>query len=308
MRFERWAGLLASFLTLLLLTGCSSSAGSNWAEGKLRITTTTGMIADITKNVGGEHVSVISLMGPGVDPHLYKPTSGDLSRLSQAQVILYNGLGLESKMQTALDRMAESKPTVAVAEGIAKTLLLDDEQGHPDPHIWFDVSLWVTAVEAVRDTLIGADPANKTAYEANAAAYLQELEALHAWAKAEMATIPQERRVLVTAHDAFGYFGRAYDIEVMALQGISTDAEYGLADVQNLVDLLTSRKVKAVFFESSIPQRSIGAVVEGTKAKGHDIVVGGELFSDAMGSADTPEGTYIGMVKHNVTTIVTALK
>lgn len=308
MRLQRRAGLLATLLTILLLAGCSGSNGSQWVEGKLKVTTTTGMIADVVRNVGGEHVSVISLMGPGIDPHLYKPTSGDLARLGQAQVILYNGLGLEGKMATALDRMAKQKPTVAVAEGISQQLLLDDEEGHPDPHVWFDVSLWMTAVESVRDTLVKADPANKATYEANAAAYLKELEALHAWAKAELATIPQERRVLVTAHDAFGYFGRAYQIEVMALQGISTDAEYGLADVQGLVDVLTSRKVKAVFFESSIPQRSIQAVVEGARAKGHQVAVGGELFSDAMGAAGTPEGTYIGMVRHNVSTIVSALK
>jgi manganese/zinc/iron transport system substrate-binding protein len=290
----------------LLLTGCAS--GSVTGGGKLRVTVTTGMIADLVRNVGGEHVEVTSLMGPGVDPHLYKASEGDISKLNNALLIFYNGLNLEGRMSDILVKLARKKPTIAVSEKISEDLILDDYQGHADPHIWFDVALWIKAVEVVRDGLIEADPSRRAAYERNAAEYRKRLEELHSWAKAELAQIPKEQRVLVTAHDAFSYFGNAYEIEVVGLQGISTDAEYGLADIQRLVTLLVERKIKAVFVESSVPKRSIEAVVQGSNARGHQVVIGGELYSDAMGEEGTPEGTYIGMFRHNVLTIAKALK
>jgi len=268
------------------------------------------MVSDIVQNVGGERVQVQGLMGPGIDPHLYKATPGDIQKLSKADIVFYNGLHLEGKMGDVLERMGKGKPVVAVAEGIDPKLLRRPAafQGHPDPHVWFDVSLWMTAVEAVRESLSQFDPPHKAEYGTRATAYLAELKELHQYAKTQLATVPKAQRVLVTAHDAFGYFGRAYEVEVEGLQGISTASEYSVKDVQRLVAMLSRRKIKAVFVESSVPRRSVEAVVQGCQARGHNVKIGGELFSDAMGKAGTPEGSYIGMVRHNVDTIVKSLK
>lgn len=308
MKAKTWTLLLVALLSFGLMAGCAKTGGGGSASGKLKVTATTGMIADVVKNVGGEHVEVVALMGPGVDPHLYKASEGDISKMQSAKLIFYNGLNLEGKLGDILVKMARTRPTIPVSEEIPQNLILDDGQGHPDPHVWFDVTLWMRATEVVRDGLSEADPKHKTDYEKNAAAYLAKLDELHTWAKAELAKVPAEQRVLVTAHDAFSYFGRAYGVEVLGLQGISTDAEYGIKDVQRLVDVLTQRKIKAVFVESSISDRSIKAVVEGAKAKGHTVAIGGQLYSDAMGAEGTPDGTYIGMVRANVNTIVGALK
>jgi len=304
---KRWMALLLA-VTAVAAWGCGRPSGGPAVGGPLKVTVTTGMVGDLVRNIGGEHVQVTTLMGAGVDPHLYKASEGDISKLSGAHAIFYNGLHLEGRMGDIFVKMASQKPTVPVAERIAHEKLLTDQQGAEDPHIWFDVSLWISAAEVVRDKLIEIDPAHKGEYEKNAATYLNELQELHQYAKDQVAQIPKEQRVMITAHDAFNYFGRAYDIEVMGLQGISTVSEYGLADVRKLVDLLVSRKIKAVFVESSVPKASIEALVQGAKAKGHTVVIGGELFSDAMGAAGTPEGTYVGMVRHNVDIIVRALK
>lgn len=305
----RLAAAGALLLALLLTaTGCGSGGAADAAGDKLQVTVTIGMIADIVENVGGDAVEVTALMGPGVDPHLYKASEGDIGRLQRADVVFYNGLNLEGRMGDILVKMARERPTVAVSERIDQDLVMEVDDGMADPHIWFDVSLWMKAAEVVRDTLIELAPDKAGTFRDNAAAYLAELEELHEYAKEQFATIPRERRVLVTAHDAFGYLGRAYDIEVVGVQGISTAAEYGLADIQRLVDLLTGRGVKAVFLETSVAPGSIEAVVEGARARGHEVVIGGELFSDAMGDPGTPEGTYMGMVRHNVDTIVEALR
>jgi manganese/zinc/iron transport system substrate-binding protein len=296
---------------IALITGCAGGDGAPATrEGPVRITATTGMVADAARVVGGAHVEVAGLMGPGVDPHLYKASQGDLAALGEADLILYNGLLLEGKMGDLLVRMSRERPTFPVAEYVPDSLLREppEFQGHYDPHIWFDVSLWRRAVERVRDALIEVDPAHAADYRGNAAAYMDSLGALHEWVRARIAEVPAERRVLVTAHDAFGYFGRAYGIEVVGLQGISTVSEFGLADIRRLVDLITSRRVKAVFIESSVPRRNIDAVVEGCRARGHDVTVGGTLYSDAMGAAGTPDGTYMGMVRANVNLIVEALR
>ncbi len=276
----------------------------------LKVTTTIGMIADAAKVIGGPHVVVTGLMGPGVDPHLYKATQGDLAKLRGADLILYNGLHLEGRMVDVLVQMASRIKTVQVTETIPHDMLREppEFQGQYDPHVWFDVSMWKYAAERTRDALKEAVPAHTAEFDASAAAYLAELDTLHAYAKARIATIPQETRVLVTAHDAFGYFGRAYGIEVLGLQGISTASEYGLQDVDRLVDLLVSRKIRAVFVESSISPKSIEALVAGARSRGHDLQIGGQLFSDAMGAEGTPEGSYLGMVRHNVDTIAGALK
>jgi manganese/zinc/iron transport system substrate-binding protein len=273
---------------------------------------TIGMIADIAREVGGvggERVTVTALMGEGVDPHLYKASPADVRLLSSADVIFYNGLQLEGRMGDVLVRMARQQPTFAVSEAIDESLLREPPEfaGHYDPHVWFDVSLWMKAVERVRDALAERDPKGRAAYEENARRYLAQLAELHEWCRNELARVPRESRLLVTAHDAFGYFGRAYDIEVLAIQGISTDSEPALAQINRLVDTLVARRVPAVFVESSVPRKTIEALVEGCAGRDHTVRIGGQLFSDAMGKAGTPEGTYIGMVQHNVRTIVAAL-
>lgn len=307
------------FLTLglslcILLVGCSGiskeSRSEDQQEGPLKVTVTIGMITDIVKQVGGEHVAVTGLMKTGVDPHLYKASQGDIKKLDEADIIFYNGLHLEGKMQEILEKMAEKKPTVAVTDGMDKTVLRSGEamDTQYDPHVWFNVKYWMKAVEKVRDELRAIDPDHQADYTANAAEYLNKLEELDEYVNKQVASIPEDSRVLVTAHDAFGYFGDAYHIEVRGLQGLSTASEYGSKDVTELRDYLVSKKIKAVFVESSVPKKAIESVVEGAKQKGHEIQIGGELFSDAMGPEGTEAGTYIGMVRHNVDTIVRALK
>ncbi|MFD2670692.1 metal ABC transporter solute-binding protein, Zn/Mn family [Marinicrinis sediminis] len=312
--FKRWALAMGYILVVaVFLAGCGAADNSAKAEGedKLKITATIGMIKDVVANIGGEHVEVTGLMGEGVDPHLFKATQGDVKKLDQADLIFYNGLHLESKLTDILDNMSKDKTTVAVAEFVDESKLLDGDPSagtQHDPHVWFDLEHWITVTEVIRDTLVEEDAEHADAYKENAEAYLAKLQELHTYTKEQIATIPKERRVLVTAHDAFGYFGQAYDIEVTGLQGISTASEAGVKDVTDLVDYLVENEIKAVFVESSISDKSINAVIEGAKAKGHDIQMGGELFSDAMGSEGTEEGTYLGMVRHNVDTIVSALK
>ncbi|MGD6774022.1 metal ABC transporter solute-binding protein, Zn/Mn family [Sutcliffiella horikoshii] len=291
------------------LTACSSGANSDEKE-TIQVTTTIAQIADIVENIGGDKVKVESLMGPGIDPHLYKASQGDLSKLNDADIIFYNGLRLEGRMGEILNKMTEEKPTIPVAESVPSELLLkaEGETDKMDPHIWFDITLWLYAVEEVKNTLVEQDEENAAYYEKNAEAYKNELKELDAYAKEQIATIPPESRVLVTAHDAFQYFGEAYDMEVTGLQGLSTDAEFGLNDVRSIVDLLVERDIKAVFVESSISEDSINAVVQGAESRGHTVKIGGELYSDAMGAAGTDTGTYLGMFRHNIETIVNSLK
>ncbi|MBD7936148.1 MULTISPECIES: metal ABC transporter solute-binding protein, Zn/Mn family [Cytobacillus] len=297
-------------LMVLMLAACSSNEAGNTESDKVKVTTTIAQIADGIENIGGEHVEVNSLMGPGTDPHLYKATQSDISLLQDADMILYNGLHLEGKMLEVLEKMGEQRTVVAVGDSLEQSNLLADKdnQNAVDPHIWFDIDLWMEALTTAKDALIEVDPENKDDYEANAEAYFTELRELKAYATEEIQSIPEEKRVLVTAHDAFNYFGHAYDMEVMGLQGLSTDAEYGLGDVQHLVDTIADREINAVFVESSISERSINAVIEGAKEKGHTVSIGGELYSDAMGEEGTELGTYVGMYKHNVDTIVQSLK
>ncbi len=273
------------------------------------VVTTIGMITDVVKNVGGEHVEVVGMMGPGVDPHLYKPTAKDIQRLNSAVVIFYNGLHLEAKLGDVLAKMSGDTKSVAVTDVIDKTLLLSPLgfDGQYDPHLWLDVTLWMKVVEKVRDTLIELDTDNKSSYQGNAERYLIQLTELHQYVKTQAKRVPPEQRVLVTAHDAFSYFGKAYGFEVRGLQGISTVSEAAISDVQELAAFIAERRIPAIFVESSVPSRSLEAVKAAVKSKGFDVQIGGKLFSDAMGDAGTPEGTYIGMVKHNIDTIVKAL-
>lgn len=293
-------------IALLTLAGCRESPAT---PQRLRIVSTTGMIHDLVRQIAGDRAESSGLMGEGVDPHLYKATPGDIRRLSDADIVFYNGLHLEGRLGDVLSKLSEKKPVVAVGEAIEPSLLRHpaEFEGHPDPHVWFDVSLWAHAAESIRDTLIKRDPAGRESYTAAAEKLLKELSDLHGWCKTQIATIPESHRILITAHDAFGYFGRAYSIEVRGIQGISTDSEASLRDIASLVDTLVSSKVPAVFIESSVPRKTIEALVEGCRSRGHTVVIGGELYSDAMGAEGTEGGTYIGMIRHNVTTIVRAL-
>lgn len=293
-----------------LLLSCSGADPAHKQPHKILIVTTTGMIGDAVKNLVGDSAEVISLMGPGVDPHLYKATQGDLARLQEADVIVYNGIHLEGKMSEILEKLAAKKPVIAMGAGISadQLRLLDAGAKVYDPHIWFDVALWKKAVAAMANALAEKQPALKETIIKNSNAYTAQLDSLHQEVKTNMARIPEAQRVLITAHDAFGYFGWAYDTEVKGLQGISTVSDFGLNDVTRLVNLIVERKIKSVFVETSVSDQSIQAVLDGCRQKGHDIRIGGTLFSDAMGAAGTPEGTYIGMVRKNVATIVAALK
>lgn len=306
------AGALAlAAACAVAVAGCGGGAPAEDGDGApLRVVTTIGMIADAARQIAGPHAEVESLMQTGVDPHLYKASESDVRKLAGADLILYNGLHLEGKMGDVLVKMARSRPVVAVSEEIPDELLREPPEflGQYDPHIWFDVGLWRrTLVPMVRE-LSALDPAHAADFAAAAEAYGAELERLDAWVEARIATLPPERRVLVTAHDAFGYFGLSYGVEVVGLQGISTVSEAGLQDVERVVDLVVERRVPALFVESSVPRRAIEAVQAAARDRGWDVAIGGELYSDSMGPAGTPEGTYLGMVRHNVDTIVGALE
>ncbi len=304
---------IKSFIVLLaagLVISCSGKKDTPVGNRKIKIVTTTGMIKDAVEHVTGDKAEVIALMGPGVDPHLYKATQGDLEKLTSADIVFYNGLHLEGKMSEVFEKLGRLKPVIAVSKDIPEERLrtIPGFAGTHDPHIWFDVKLWEEAVKAVRGFMVQYDSASATLYEKNAQAYLHEMDSLHVSVKTQLQQIPETQRVLITAHDAFGYFGDAYGIEVRGLQGISTVSEFGLKDVTDLVNFIISRKIKAIFVETSVSQKSINAVVEGCNQKGWQVKIGGSLYSDAMGAAGTPSGNYLGMVSANVNTIVTALK
>jgi manganese/zinc/iron transport system substrate-binding protein len=301
-----------SIVLMGLLTACgqtASEAEADLSQRPIRVVTTIGMITDVVQNVGGERVQVTGLMGPGVDPHLYKASEGDVTRMAEADAIFYNGLHLEAKMGEVLEKMGDQAKTVAVTQGVDPSDLLapPEFEGAYDPHVWFDVALWMKAIEPVRDTLIEMDPDHADLYRANAESYVAELNDLHDYVLAQAERLPADQKVLITAHDAFNYFGQAYGFEVRGLQGISTAAEAGTADVQELADFIVERRIPAIFVESSVPPRTIEAVQAAVRAQGFDVQIGGELFSDAMGDPGTEEGTYVGMVRHNIDTIVNSL-
>ncbi|MFP3718919.1 manganese transporter [Niallia circulans] len=297
-------GLLMSFV---FLTGCSAESTESKEDGKLTIVTTIAQIAEPMSVIGGDKVEVQSLMGPGVDPHLYTATQGDIQKMDGADIVFYSGLHLEANMVKVFAEIGKTKPVLAIGDGIAEEKLLKDEEGAIDPHIWFDVDLWKEALDAATTELKKASPDDSNYFEKNKQEYFAKLDSLKEEAKTQMESLPEDKRVLVTAHDAFGYFGRMLDIEVVGLQGLSTEAEIGLTDIEDTIALLVEHQVPAVFVESSINPASINAVLEGAKKQGLDIELGGELFSDAMGDAKSNEGTYIGMYEHNVSTIYQAL-
>lgn len=276
---------------------------------KLEIVATTGMIADAVRQVGGERVNVEALMGPGVDPHLYRQTRTDIIRMTRADAIIWHGLYLEAQLEDFFADLSQRKKVVALGERLDKAKLLDhgEYKGRYDPHVWMDPKLWRDVVIAARDTLTEIDQAGKADYESNAARHLAEIDRLATYSEAVLSTVPQDARVLVTAHDAFNYFGRAYGFEVLGIQGISTESEAGLKQIEAFVNTIVERKIKAVFVESSVADRNVRALIEGAAARGWTVEIGGELYSDAMGETGTYEGTYVGMIDHNVSTIARAL-
>jgi manganese/zinc/iron transport system substrate-binding protein len=308
----RRRGFLA--LTFGLVSGLiempDAGAASRPLPANYTIVTTCGMVTDIVREVAGNKARVVGLMGEGVDPHLYKPTRDDVAQLLKADVVFYSGLMLEGRMTDTFLKVARrGTPVFAVTELLDEKFLLEppDFAGHTDPHVWMDVRGWMEAVKVVERSLAEVDSGNAVSYRTNSERHLEQLEKLDAYAKKSLATIPGNQRVLITAHDAFNYFGRAYGIEVRGIQGISTESEAGVADINNLVDFLVERKIPAIFVESTVSDKNIRALIEGAGSRGHRVKIGGSLFSDAMGAPGTYEGTYIGMIDHNVTTITRAL-
>ena len=296
---------------ILVWSGCGDPKGQpgTTTGDKLRVVATIGMITDVVKNVGGTRVEVTGMVAPGIDPHFYNPTPKDVQRLGSADIIFYNGLNLEAKMEDILAKVSEDTPTVAVTDAVDRSLLLTpaEYEGLYDPHLWFDVKLWMQAAGQVRDALSEFDADNTALYRSNAEHYLTKLMELDEYVKAQVERVPSQQRVLVTAHDCFNYFGEAYGFEVRGLQGISTATEVGIADVQELATFIAERGISAIFVESSVSSRSLEAVKAAVQSKGFDVKIGGVLFTDAMGNEGTPEGTYIGMIRYNIDTIVHAL-
>src|SRR5690625_4584789 len=303
----------AAALTLAL-TACGGSQAASPDDGRFKTVATVGMIADIVRNVAGDKTEVIGLIGEGVDPHQYRPTRGDIIALSQADIVFYGGLMLEGKMGDVLARIADSgKPIYPISEKIRESGYSvmsgerTDDRTEFDPHLWMDVGAWRNGVKIIRDLLAEFDPENADFYRKNAASYMEKLKNLDNYVNEVISTIPENQRFLITAHDAFYYMGRAYEIEVRGIQGINTSSEAGVKDIENLVSFLVENKIPAVFVETSVSDKNVRALVEGARSRGHNLIIGGSLFSDAMGSPGTYEGTYIGMLDHNATIIARAL-
>jgi manganese/zinc/iron transport system substrate-binding protein len=316
-RARRLAASLLVAAMALLVAGCANLGERTGVEamggGEVDVVTTTNFITDTVRQVGGERVSVAALMGPGVDPHLYKASAGDVSALRDADVIFYGGLFLEAKMEEVLDEIGQGRPVYAVSEAIPEERLLappggasEDEEF--DPHVWFDPTLWKFAAREIRDGLIDVDPEGAPVYRRNAARFLADLTRLDRQSRRALRQIPESRRVLVTSHDAFRYLGRRYDVEVAAIQGLSTAAEATTQDIERISDLIAERGVKAVFIESSVPRQTLEAVLASAREKGQEAVVGGELYSDSAGEVGTPEGTYQGMFGSNIKQIAEGLR
>ncbi len=302
---------MKNFLTILILvsvfTSCKDTSGD---DGKIKVVTTTNILADLVSEIGGDHISLQSLMGAGVDPHLYKASEGDVSKLYSADIIFYNGLHLEGKLVDIFEKMKRTKNTVSVGDRLPKDQLISSVNfgGNYDPHVWFNIQFFKIFAQIVTDELSKADSENAETYAANNKKYQKKLDSLEEEIKSVINTLPKEKRILVTAHDAFNYFGNAYHFQVVGLQGISTATEAGVKDVQEMSKFIIDHKVRAIFIESSVPRRTIEALQVAVMSKNHDVKIGGSLYSDALGNPGTEEGTYIGMFRYNVNTIVNALE
>lgn len=303
----RFGRRLAPILGLVAMLAAVAAPAR--AAEPIHVVATTGMIADAVAEVGGDRVEVVALMGPGVDPHLYRPTASDIARMARADAVFYHGLNLEAQLREFLERLGARVPVVALADGLPHDRLHEnpDYANQFDPHVWMDPRLWRGVVSEAADALAEMDPAGAQTYAANAQAYLARVDALADYGDTVLSTVPEGARVLVTAHDAFGYFGAAHGFEVLGIQGISTNSEAGVRQIEGLVDTLVDRDIGAIFIESSVSDRNVRALIEGAAARGHEVKIGGELYSDAMGTPGTYEGTYIGMIDHNVTIITHAL-
>ena len=309
-KLEKLSGILLS--VTLLLAGCAQPAQSPDSGGNtVNIVATTTMLADLSAVIGGNHVTVNGLMGPGIDPHLYQASAGDVTLMQKSDVIVYNGLHLEGKMGEVLESLSkQGHSVISIEDGLDEAKLLEWDGGGSvhDPHIWFDAALWMDAARVVSEGLSQADPQNAADYKANLEGYLKELEELDTYIRQRVSELPENQRVLVTAHDAFSYFGNAYGFEVRGLQGISTDAEAGTADVSALADYIVESQIKAIFVESSVPPKTIEALQAAVKARGFEVAIGGELYSDSLGGKDSGAESYILTFKANIDTIVNALK
>ncbi|TXK72713.1 metal ABC transporter solute-binding protein, Zn/Mn family [Mesonia sp. HuA40] len=296
-------------LVVLICFGSCKKQNQN-KNGKLQVVTTTTMITDLAKQIGGEAIEVKGLMGAGVDPHLYKASAGDVTKLTQADVVFYNGLHLEGKLVDVFEKMQQQTNTVALSKALDKKELIGSENfaSNFDPHIWFNIGYWKLITQQLTKELCRLDPDNQNLFKKNEELYLAQLDKLENQIKAKIATLPKDKRILVTAHDAFNYFGEAYGFQVVGLQGLSTATEAGVQDVQNLAQFIIDKRVKAIFIESSVPKRTIEALQKAVQAEGFEVAIGGTLFSDALGNSGTPEGNYLGMFTYNVHTIVDALK
>ena len=296
------------FAILLVLTmiGCKENEKKS---NQLNVVTTTSMITDLVSIIGGEAIEINGLMGAGVDPHLYKASEGDVTKLFEADVIFYNGLHLEGKLVEVFEKMKQKKQ-VALANNLPKDKLIGSDYfaSNYDPHVWFDISFFKSFAEQVTNTLISEDPLNKDLYSYNSKEYIKKLDALQNNVSQLIEQLPEEKRILVTAHDAFNYFGASFGFKVVGLQGLSTATEAGVQDVQKLSEFIITNNIKAIFVESSVPKKTIEALQEAVKSKGHNVEIGGSLYSDALGNKGSLEGTYLGMYKYNVATIVNALK
>lgn len=294
------------FISVTLIFSCKNEKKAN---DKINVVTTTTMITDLVKNIGGEHINLQGLMGSGVDPHLYKASEGDVTKLANADIIFYNGLHLEGKLVEVFEKM-KNKKTIAISKVLDKSTLIGSDYfaSNYDPHIWFNIDYWKQATQFVTEILSEAIPEKQAVFQANYNNYIKQLDNLKHKIQTAIETLPKDKRILVTAHDAFNYFGKSFDFEVVGLQGLSTATEAGVKDVQKLSAFIIEKGVKAIFVESSVPKRTIEALQAAVNAKGHNVTIGGSLYSDALGDAGTIEGTYIGMFEYNVNTIVNALK
>lgn len=321
-RNRRHANFAILVSAIFLAAGCRAKSDSETSdapskasqatfsgEHPINVVGTVGMVCDLVRSVGGDHVKVTQICGSGVDPHSFSPSSEDVKLISKADIVFYNGLMLEGKMGQVLKTVGRRKPVVAVAEALDPSVLLkpDEFEGHFDPHVWMDVSAWANCVNVIAQRLGKFDPQHADEYLANAADLKEELDSLHEYAKRVLSSVPEDRRILITSHDAFNYFGRAYGLDVRGVQGISTESEAGIQRINELVDLLVEKKVQAVFTETSVDPSMIEALIEGARNRGHEVTSGQKLFSDAMGADGTYRGTYIGMLDHNITTVAIGL-
>ena len=307
-RTTQWRILGLLFTIMFTLSACDSSS-ADATNGKLNVVATTGQIADALANIGGDAINLTGLLGPGVDPHLYVPTESNVATFGAADLIVYNGLHLEAQMTRVLEQIEQRGVSVlSIGSYLPEDRLLNwDAQFPHDPHIWNDPQLWSQAVEIMRDRLIEVDPDNADLYTENAQNYLELLAETHAYAQELLDAIPTERRVMITAHDAFGYFGQTYDLQVLGLQGISTESEASAADVKDLAEFIVERQIPALFIESSVSPKTIEAVQAAVAAQGFNIEIGGSLYSDALGEEGSGADTYVGMIRHNAETVATAL-